>query len=176
MRNYAGTCKGICSYNLVYNFLIQLLPLKSSVFVVHFSNAFWHGNKTFSRVSSQNEIVPLVVIFHLPYSKYRSLKICFYSSCYQNQVFSVVSHSCRSCSIRDTLVSHSCRSCVTCVALVLLVSHSCRSCRTCVARVWHSCCKINQILKWCQGPFQQTFTCLKSTIQTLEKCVRYVQS
>ena len=22
MRNYAGTCKGICSYNLVYNFLI----------------------------------------------------------------------------------------------------------------------------------------------------------
>ena len=35
------------SYNLVYNFLIYLLPLKSSVFVVHFSHAFWHRNEAF---------------------------------------------------------------------------------------------------------------------------------
>ena len=45
MRNYAGTCKGIWNYNLVYEFLIQLLPLKSLVFKVHFSNEFWHGNE-----------------------------------------------------------------------------------------------------------------------------------
>ena len=138
MCNYAETCKGICGYNLVYNFLIQLLPLKSSVFVVHFSNAFWHGKKIFPRVSSQNEIVPLVVIFHLPYSKYRGLKICFYSCRYQNQVFSVKLHSCRSCSNHVVLVSHSCRSFLTRVALVSLLSHSCR---IPVARVWHSCCK-----------------------------------
>ena len=87
MRNYAGTCKGIFSYNLVYNFLTQPLPLQSSVFVVHFSNAFWHGNKAFPKGSSQNEIVPLLVIFHLPYSKYRNVKICFYSCSYQNQNF-----------------------------------------------------------------------------------------
>ena len=104
MRNYAGTCKGICSYNLVYNFLIQLLPLKNSVFVVHFSNAFSYGEEAFPKVSSQNEIVPLHIV-----------KICFYLCCYQNQNFSLVLHSCRWCSAR-----------VARVLLVLLVSHSCR--------------------------------------------------
>ena len=39
IRKYAGTCKGICSYNLVGNFLIQLLSLQNSVFAMHFSNA-----------------------------------------------------------------------------------------------------------------------------------------
>ena len=116
--------QSICSYNLVYNFLIQLLPLKSSVFVVHFSNAFWHGNEAFPKVSSQNEIVPLLVIFHLPYSKYRGVKICFYLCRYQNQNFSLVSHSRRSCSTRVSLVSFVQHSCCTCVALVSLVSGS----------------------------------------------------
>ena len=32
--------QGICGYNLVYNFFVYFLPLKSSLFVVHFSNAF----------------------------------------------------------------------------------------------------------------------------------------
>ena len=126
-----------CSYNLVYNFLIYLLPLKSSVFVVHFSNAFWHGNEAFPKGSSQNEIVPLLVIFHLPRSKYRGVKICFYLCRCQNQNFSLVSHLCHSCSTR--------------IALVLFVYYSCRifvdsccSCRTCVAFVWlvsHSWCQ-----------------------------------
>ena len=57
----------VCSYNLVYNFLMLLLPLKSPVFVVHFSNAFWYVNKAFAKFSSWNEIVPVLVIFHLPY-------------------------------------------------------------------------------------------------------------
>ena len=52
MCDYTGTCKGICSYNLMYKFLISLSPSKSSVFVVHFSNAFWHGNEAFSKGSS----------------------------------------------------------------------------------------------------------------------------
>ena len=133
MRNYAATCKGICSYNLLYNFLIQLLPLLSLYFVVNFSNAFWHENKSFLKASFQNEIVPLLVIFHLLYSLHRDVKICFYSCRYQNQNFSVVSQSCRSCSpsvlhsfctrvTRVSLVSHSCHSCCIRVALVLLVS------------------------------------------------------
>ena len=121
MRNYAGTCKGICSYNQV----IYLFPLKSLVFVVHFLNAFWHGNETLPKGSSQNEIVPLLIVFHLPYSKCNSMKICFYSCGYQNQNFSLVSHSCRSCSSRITLVSLVQRSCHTCVILVSLVPHSC---------------------------------------------------
>ena len=121
MRNYAGTCKGICSYNLVYNFLIQLLSLKSLVFVLHFLNAFWHGNETFPKGSSQNEFVPLLVVFHLPYNKYKGVKICFYPCRYKNQSFPLVSHSCRSCSTCIAL----CRSCRTRVALVSLVSHSC---------------------------------------------------
>ena len=41
MRNYAETCKGICGYNSVYNFLVYLLPLKSSVFVTH--SLPWEG-------------------------------------------------------------------------------------------------------------------------------------
>ena len=28
MRNYAETCKGICGYNLMYNFFVYFLPLK----------------------------------------------------------------------------------------------------------------------------------------------------
>ena len=110
LRYCARTCKGICSYNLVYNFLIQLLSLKSLLFVVHFLNAFWHENKTFPKGSSQNEIIPPLLVFHLPYSKYKVVKISFYSCHYQNQNFSLVSHSCRSCSTR-----------VTRVALVLLL-------------------------------------------------------
>ena len=110
---------------LMNNFLIYLLPLKSSVFVVHFSNALWYGNKAFLKGSSWNEIVPLLVIFHLPYSRYRSVKIYFYTCSYQNRNFSLLSYSCRPCSTRVTLVSfmkHSCRSCCTRVAFVSLVS------------------------------------------------------
>ena len=146
MRNYAGTCKGICSYNFMYNFLIQLLSLKSLVFLVHFFlNAFQRGNKVFRKCSYQNEIVPPLVIFHLPYSKYKAVKICFYSCRYQNQNFSLVSHSCCSSNTRVALVWFVQQSCCTrfaCVSLVLLVLHSCR---IGVARVWHSCCKLDQI-------------------------------
>ena len=125
-----------CSYNLVYTFLIYLLPLKSSVFVVHFSNAFWHRNEAFPKGSSWNEIVPLLIFFHFSYSKCKDIKICFYSCCYQNQFFSLVSHSCRSCSARVPLASHLCCS-------ASLMSHSCHSCCTLVARVWRSCCKLD---------------------------------
>ena len=111
LRNYARMCKGIWSSGLVYNFLIQLFSLKSLVFVVHFLNVFWHGNEIFPKGSSQNEIFPLLVVFHLPYSKYNGVKICFYSCRYQNQNFPLVLHSCRQCCSR--------------VAFVSLMSHSC---------------------------------------------------
>ena len=71
VRNYEGTWKSICSYNLVYNFLMQLFPLKSLIFVVHFLNALWHGKQRFPKSSSQNEIILLVIVFHLPYSMAR---------------------------------------------------------------------------------------------------------
>ena len=131
VRNYAGTCKGICSYNLVYNFLIQLLPLKSLVFVVHFLNAFWHGKETFPKSSSQNEIVHLLIVFHLPYSKYKAVKICFYSCTKfftRVAVVSFVQHSCRTCDARFSLVSRSCRT-------LMLASHSCCIHVACIALV-----------------------------------------
>ena len=142
MRNYAGTCKGICSYNLIYNVLIQLLPLKSLVFVVHFLNAFWDGNQTFPNGSPQYEIFPLFVAFHLPYSKHKGVKICFYPRHYLNQNFSLVWHSCRSCSTRVALVPFVQRLCCTHVACVSLLSHSC--CQYCtrvefVSLVSHWC-------------------------------------
>ena len=52
MRNYMETCKGICSYNLGYNFFAFFLPSKSSLFVVHFSNAFWHGKEALPKHDS----------------------------------------------------------------------------------------------------------------------------
>ena len=119
MRKYAETCKGICSYDLVRNFSIQLLSLQSSDSVVLFSNAFWHGNESFLKRRAQNEIVPLLIIFYLVHSLYRGVKICFHSCRYQNQTFSFVSfvqHSCRTRVGRFSFVSHSCR---WCLALVL---------------------------------------------------------
>ena len=115
----------MCSYNLVYNVLMYLLPFKSLVFVVHFSNGFWHGNEAFPKGSSQNEIAPLIIIFYLSHSKYRSVKICFYSSRYQNRSFSLVSHSCSSCSTRVALVSFVYHSCQTCVLLHRLGTECC---------------------------------------------------
>ena len=93
--------------------------------MVQFLNAFWHGNEIFPKGSSYNVTVSLLVVLHLPYSKYKDVKICIYSCHYQNQNFSPVLHSCRSCSTRVALVSHSCCSCLTRVALVSLVLHSC---------------------------------------------------
>ena len=132
VRNYAGTCKGICSYNLVYNFLIQLLPLKSSVFAVHFLNAFWHGNEGFPKGSSQKEVVRLLIIFHLSYCKCRGVKnMIFFVSLSKYKFFTrvalvpFVQHSCRTCVVAVLLVSHSCCTRVACAALL---SHSRRLC------------------------------------------------
>ena len=134
MCNYAGMCKGIYSYNLVYNFLIQLLPLQCSVFVVHFSNAFWHGNEAFLKGDSS----PCNLSF--------AIQLIW--GC--ENMFSFVSlskskflqHSCCTRVVRIVLMSHSCCSCLTRVDLVLFVSHSYH---IRVARMWHSCCKIDQI-------------------------------
>ena len=135
------------SYNFVYNFLIFLLLLKSSVFVAHFLNVFWHGNESFSKGSSQNEVVRLLVIFHLPYSKCRGVKNVFTQVIIKIKIFhsrytrvfhvAVMLHLCCSCSTRVTRVSlalHSCHLCCTRVLFVSLVSHSC-----------YLCCKLNYI-------------------------------
>ena len=131
MRNCVETCKGICSYNLVYNFLLQLFPLKILVFSAHFLSAFWHRKETFPESSSQNEIVPLLIVFQLPYSKYKGVKICFYSCHCKIKIF----RSCRTLVVSVAFVSHLCAlvshpygQCHTGVAFALLVLHSCRSC------------------------------------------------
>ena len=88
------------------------------------------------------EIVPLLVVFHLPQSKYKGVKICVYSCRYQNQNCSLVSHPCRLCSSHVAIVSFLQHSCRTCVARVSLVSHLCCQCCFRVAFVLlvsHSC-------------------------------------
>ena len=125
MRNYAGTCKCICTYTLVCNFLIQVLPLPSSVLVEYFSNAFWHGNKTFPKGSSQNEIVLLLIVFPLPYSQHRGVKICFHPCHYQNQTFSLVSYLCRTRVALVSFVLNLCLNCFVRFALVSLLSGNC---------------------------------------------------
>ena len=135
VRNHARTCKDICSCNLVCNFLIQLLPLKRLVFVVRFLNAFWHGNETFPKDSSQYEFVPVLVVFHVSYSKYKGVKICFYPCVIKIKIF----HSRCTRVVCVALVSHSCRLCLTRAALVF-VQHLCRTRVACVSLVLHSCC------------------------------------
>ena len=140
---------------------MQLFPLKNFVFVVHFLNAFWHGKETFPKSSSQNEIVPLVIVFHLPYSKYKVVKICFYSCRYKFKIFhscrtrvvcvAVTSHSCRQCSNCVLLVSHSFHSCLTSVAVLSLVSYSCyiRVARVALVSLVCGTCVINQTRSQC---------------------------
>ena len=128
MHNYGGTCKSICCYNVVQNFLIQLFPLKSLVFVLHFVNAFGLGNEAFLKGTSWNEMVLLLVFFHLPYIKYKTVNICFYSRIYQNQNFLLESHFCCLCRTRVVLVFLVSHLCCTSVILVSLFSHSCCWC------------------------------------------------
>ena len=102
-----------------------------------FKRIFGMETRHFQKVVlSWYEIVPLLVIFHLPYSKCKDVKICFYPCRYQNQNFTLVSHSCRTRVVPVALMSHLCRSrstrvslvpysCRTRVAHVLLVSYSC---------------------------------------------------
>ena len=97
------------------------MPLKSSVFLVHFSNIFWHRNKTFPKGISWNEIVSLLVIFHLPYSKYRGVKFFFVPVVIKIKIFD----SCHTRVVCVVLVFHSCRTGAARVTLVSLVSHSC---------------------------------------------------
>ena len=137
VTNYAGTCKGICGYDLVYNFLIQLLPLQNPVFMVHFSNAFWYGNEAFLKVVLKIKLLHSLQSFTCHMVNIGEWKYIFTRVVIK--VFSLESHSCCSCStrvVREALLSHSCRSCLTRVSLVL---HSCRSCHTCVVFVSHSC-------------------------------------
>ena len=156
MRNYAGSRKGICSYNLMQNFLVQLLRLKSSVFMVIFLNAFWYGNEVIPKGSSQNEVVPLLIVFHLPYSKHWGVKKLLLVSPLKSKIFTcvaLVSNSCRSYSTHVALISfvqHLCRTHVTLLShsyhfLVTLLSHSCR---THVARAQQWCCKLDQIFNY----------------------------
>ena len=120
MRNFSGACKvSTCKYNLGYNFLIYLLLLKSSVFVVHFLNAFWHGNEAFLKGSSQNEIAPLLVIFHTCHIvNVGVLKYVFTCAVIKIKIF----HPCRTRVVRVALVLHHCHIHVARVACVSLVS------------------------------------------------------
>ena len=117
-----GNVQGLLQQQSSVYVLTQLFLLKTSVFVLHFSNVFWHGIKSFPKDSSQNEIFPLLVIFHVPNSKHRGVKICFYSCRYQNQNFSLVLHSRRSCSTRVAFISHLCHIRLARIAFVLLLS------------------------------------------------------
>ena len=96
----------------------------------------WDRKETSPKSSSLNEIIPLLIVFHLQCSKYDGVKICFYLCRYKIKIF----HSCLTPAVRVALVSLVWHSCHTCVALVLLVSHSCCTHVTSVALVLHSCC------------------------------------
>ena len=64
----------------------------SSVFVVHFSKTFWHGNEAFSRQFLEGISYSFSCNLSFAMQLIQVVKICFHSRCYQNQNFP----SCRS--------------------------------------------------------------------------------
>ena len=50
MRNFVGTCKSICSYNLICNFLIKVLIIQSQVLWCTFQTHFSMGTRHFQKV------------------------------------------------------------------------------------------------------------------------------
>ena len=67
-RNNAQLCRNVQGHLRVQfsvYFFVYLLPLKSSVFVVQFSNVFYNGKEALPKHGSQTKIVPLLVIFDL---------------------------------------------------------------------------------------------------------------
>ena len=131
LRYCAQLCGNVQGYlqlqSSVQHFDIAF-AIKKFFFVVHFLNAFWHENEAFLKDCSQNEIIALLVVFHLPYSKYKGHTLMFLLVSLSKSKFftrfalvSFVQHSCRTCVAL-------CRSYLTHIALVSLVSHSCRSC------------------------------------------------
>ena len=69
MRNYANTCKGICGYNLVYNFFVYFLPFKSSLFCGALSKRIlaWEGGTSQTWFLDYNTSSPCDILFELPY-------------------------------------------------------------------------------------------------------------
>ena len=112
-----GTCKGICGYNLVYNFDVAF-TIKNLVFVVHFLNAFWHGNETLCFLEWGMKLFLSLQPFTCHIVNKRVWKYVSTSVVIKIKTF----HSCRTCVICVALVLYSCH---TCIALALLVLHSC---------------------------------------------------
>ena len=115
----AGTCKGICSYNLVCNFLIQLCHYKVQFLWFTFQMHFGMGTKHFYKLVLRMKLFLSLqsLICHIA-----NIRVC-------ENIFST-------CSLSKSKF----------LTRVALVSNSCRSCRTRVVQVWHSCCKIDQIV------------------------------
>ena len=106
----------------LYNFCYFKIQFLWCTFQAHFGVGLRH----FQKVVLRMKLFSLCNL-SLSYRQNRGGKICFHSCHYQNQNFSLVSHSCRSCTTLVALaplMSHSCCTCVTCVALI---SQSCRS-------------------------------------------------
>ena len=122
-------------------FAITKVQFLRCTFQMHFGVGTRHFEKIVLKMilllSSQSFICHLANI---------GVKICFHSCCYENQNFSVISHSFCSCNTCVTVVLFVEHTCWTRVACVSVVSFKLHSCHTPIASVWHSCCKIDQIL------------------------------
>ena len=103
MCNYAETCEDSSSYNLVYNFLIQLLRLQSSVFC----STLFKRSSAWERGISKSQF--------------------FESNCFLSCNLSFAIQPIQGCQNMFSLVSLSRSKFFTFVALVSFVSHSRRS-------------------------------------------------
>ena len=88
---------------------MQLFDIAFAIQKFNFCDVSFKRNlswkEAFPNGSSLNEILLLLVVIHLSYSKYKGVKIYFYLCPYQNHKFSLVSYSYRSCSALVALAS-----------------------------------------------------------------------
>ena len=121
---------------------VQLFDIVFAIKKFRFCGAHFKCILAWERSISKSYLLewndPLLVIFHLPYSKYRGVRVwvhVFARVVIRIKIFhlfltrvvrvALVLHSCHSRFTRVALVLHLC---CTCVAFVLLVLHSCCSC------------------------------------------------
>ena len=114
VRAFSAAMECVTFWYSFFHYKVQFLWC---TFQVNFGIGTRHFQKVVLRM-----IVSLIVIFHLPYSLDRVVKIYFHSCRYQNQNFLLVSHSCHTRVVHVTLVSFMSHSCCIRVALVSLVS------------------------------------------------------
>ena len=122
-------CAQICGnvqWHLQLQFSVQLFDVAFSIKKFSFCGAFFKHILAWKRDISKKWFLewncssPYSLVFHLPYSEYKDVKMFLLMLLSKSKIFTHVA--------LVSLVKHLCHYCCTRVALMSLISHSCCSC------------------------------------------------